>query len=100
MRHAAQQKVGSTFSLKKERKQVGSNLICNQPNARYLSIANCHLVFEIRFYEETVSPRKLFKVSTMSLITNPKIYIYIFKKSLSSNFDLLSLSSAVLGGGI
>ena len=80
-------------------------MICNQPNARYLSIANCHLVFEIRFYEETVSPRKLFKVSTMSLITNPKIYIYVCmyilkKKSLSSNFDLLSLSSAVLGGGI
>ena len=49
MRHAAQQKVGSTFSLKKERKQVGSNLICNQPNARYLRIANCHLVLKLDF---------------------------------------------------
>ena len=49
MRHAAQQKVGSKLSLKKERKKVGSNLICNQPNARYLSIANCHLVFKLDF---------------------------------------------------
>ena len=52
MRHAAQQKVGSKFSLKKERKKVGSNLICNQPNSRYLSIANCHLVFKLDFMKK------------------------------------------------
>lgn len=52
MTHAAQQNVGSKFSLKKERKKLGSNLISNQPNARYLRIANCHLVIKLDFMKK------------------------------------------------